>query len=201
MPAPSSSITTTALLVGLRDPANAEAWKQFMERYHPIVLGVARRLRFSPSDAEDVAQDVLVRFLRDYAAGGYSRERGRLRTWIVAMTRARAIDHLRRAGGGPPETQADPAELPDQDALERIWAEETRDRIVADSLELLRRTGSLREETIRAFELTTLQERPATEVASELGLTTGAVYIAKHRCLERLRGYVAELEARYEEAG
>lgn len=55
--------TTTALLDGLVDPANAEVWDEFDRRYRPIIVGFAARLGLADADAADVAQDVLTRFL------------------------------------------------------------------------------------------------------------------------------------------
>ena len=79
--------TTTVLLDGLYDPANSVVWRQFDQRYRPIIIGFARRLGLTDDDAADIAQETLVRFVKEYRAGKYDRTRGRLRTWIIAMVR------------------------------------------------------------------------------------------------------------------
>lgn len=58
--------------------------------------------------------------------------------------------------------------------------------------ELLRRglesiRGEFAERTWQAFEALAVGERPATDVAAELGLTVGAVSMARSRVLKRLR--------------
>jgi hypothetical protein len=72
------SRTTTALLEGLHDPADAVAWEQFDRRYRPIVVGFASRLGLADADAADVAQEVMLQFVKEYRAGKYDRQRGRL---------------------------------------------------------------------------------------------------------------------------
>ena len=53
---------------------------------------------------------------------------------------------------------------------------------------------SVKEATWNAFWMTAVEERAAETVASELGLTTGAVYIARSRVLARLRDEVQKWE-------
>ena len=48
--------------------------------------------------------------------------------------------------------------------------------------------------TWNAFWMTAIQEQTVEVVASELGLTTGAVYIARSRVLARLRDEVQKWE-------
>ena len=53
---------------------------------------------------------------------------------------------------------------------------------------------TVNETTWKAFWMTAVQELAVETVASELGLTTGAVYIARSRVLARLRDEVLKWE-------
>ena len=53
--------------------------------------------------------------------------------------------------------------------------------------------GHFQETTWRAFWMTAVEGRPAPEVAAELGLSVGAVYIAKSRVLARLREQIQRI--------
>jgi RNA polymerase sigma-70 factor (ECF subfamily) len=52
-----------------------------------------------------------------------------------------------------------------------------------------------REDTWRAFWMTTVDGRPPADVGLELGMTAGAVRVAKSRVLARLRGEFGDLIA------
>ncbi len=53
--------------------------------------------------------------------------------------------------------------------------------------------GEFEEKTVSAFRRLTLEKASAQTVASELGLTVAAVYMAKSRVLRRLRELAADL--------
>ncbi|HKB35845.1 MAG TPA: sigma factor, partial [Gemmataceae bacterium] len=55
----SSPHTRPSLLVRIRDAADREAWRQFVELYAPLVYRFARRRGLQDADAADLAQDVL----------------------------------------------------------------------------------------------------------------------------------------------
>jgi len=88
--------TTTTLLQALRDPRQETAWREFDGRYRPVLESVGRHMGLSHPDAEEVAQETLVQFVRDYQRGLYQRDKGRLRVWIQGILRHRALDVLRR---------------------------------------------------------------------------------------------------------
>ena len=55
--------------------------------------------------------------------------------------------------------------------------------------------GHFQETTWQAFWRTAVEGEPAAEAARALGLSVGAVYVAKSRVLARLREQVQELES------
>jgi len=78
-----------------------------------------------------------------------------------------------------------------ESGLSRQWDEE-HDRIVAGRLlELLR--PSFQESTWRAFAAVAIEGRSPDEVATEMGMTVNAVFIAKSRVLNRLRQEAKDL--------
>ncbi len=192
--------TTTILLDGLHDPSNSVIWRQFDQRYRPIIIGFARRLGLTEDDAADIAQETLVRFVREYRAGKYDRDRGRLRTWIIAMLRYRVAD-LRRARATRREFRGESAfaDLPCADELDASWEAERRSQILRQAMKKLREKSRTSEKSIQAFELYALQHRPAAEVAEQLGMTARDVYMVKNRLAQRIRTMIAELEELYDD--
>ncbi len=191
--------TTTALLDDLADPANDAIWREFDARYRPLLVGFARRLGLDPEDAADAAQEALGRFVRSYRAGKYERGKGRLSSWIIGIARNCIVDALRTIASRRERPGLSAAgELPGDDQLERIWSAE-RDRVILQqALRALREESRIDARTIRAFELVAFQQLTPAEAATDLGVTINDVYLAKHRCLTRMRTTIEQITTVYE---
>jgi RNA polymerase sigma-70 factor (ECF subfamily) len=50
--------TRHSLILRLRDPADADAWHEFVTLYEPLVYRLARRKGLQDADARDVCQEV-----------------------------------------------------------------------------------------------------------------------------------------------
>lgn len=192
--------TATALLKGLCDVANVVAWNEFQERYVPLMRSFALKLGLHEADADDVTQDALVRFVREYRAGRYDRERGRLRSWLIGIVKYRISDFLRSRAAHPLDGGSSAiGNLPDDDGLIEIWNAEERRTILRRAFAALREQSKLADKTIRAFEKFVFQEIPAAEVATELGMSTHDVYLARSRVYDRLQSIIAELQLQYQD--
>ena len=77
------------------------------------------------------------------------------------------------------------AELPGREETAPLGEVEYREYLVRRALELMQR--EFQPATWKAFWECVTADRPAAEVAAELGLTVAAVYAAKSRVLRRLR--------------
>ncbi|MHC4947292.1 MAG: RNA polymerase sigma factor [Planctomycetota bacterium] len=191
--------TTTALLDDLIDPANEAVWEEFDARYRPVLVAFARRIGLAPEDAADAAQEALARFVKSYREGRYDRTRGRLHSWLFGIARHCVLDirearAARREGRGLSAV----ADLPEEGALSRLWDDACDREILQKAVDLLPERTKTDPQTIRAFELLAFEQRPPADVAETLGVSLNDVYLAKHRCLRRLRSIVAELSAAYE---
>ena len=192
--------TTTALLDGLFNADDGVVWQVFDERYRPIMVGVGRRLGLSDSEAEDVAQETLLQFLRDYRANRYDREKGRLRGWIAGIARHRVIDYQRKRGRRKEKSGglSSLLEVPDEAGIAELWDLELERSILRQSVEELRRTSRTSEKSIKAFEMVIFERRPVEAVAEELGMKTHDVYVARSRVTTRLREIAERLRSLYE---
>jgi len=194
-----STATTTALLERLTDELDDAVWREFDERYRPILLGVLRRLGFRAEESQDVAQDTLLQFVRDFRAGRYDRSRGRLRTYLIGIARNRAMDaHRRRLEIGMVRGDSLLGAMPDAGAFEEVFEAESREHILCSALDLLRKNSGFDTKTLKAFERFALDGEPVARVAEDLELSAQAVYMAKHHCLARLKAHAHELRAAYE---
>lgn len=191
--------TTTALLEGLFDSGNDAVWREFDARYHPIIIGFCCKLGLSDADAADVAQETLLRFVKEYRAGKYDRTKGRLRSWIIGIAKYRVAD-LNRQIARRREHRGESAfaELSDEDELKRIWDEECRNAILRNGMTELQENTKLDPRTLDAFKRLVFGQVAPAEVAAEMGMSVDAVYKAKQRCLEQLRSITARLTEVYE---
>lgn len=193
-----TTVTSTALLLGLREPDNEPAWRQFCTRYEPMLLAVVRQAGLSDSDAHDVVQETLLAFVQAFRAGKFDRERGRLRSWLrgIAINELRAYwarARRREAQLATSPSGANPADqIPDEHTLSDIFHREWERGVLAACLDEVRQEVDA--VTFAAFELYALEGRPAEEVAAQLRVTKNVVYISKTRVLARVRQLEAVMQ-------
>lgn len=191
--------TTTALLEGLLDPADQETWRAFDARLRPILIAFARRLGLGPEDAADAAQEALARFVKSYRAGRYDRDRGRLRSWLIGIAKNAVAEIKQRKAAYRRERGLSAIDdMPDEAQLTRAWDVEFEQEILRQGVTELRRRTRTEPRTIQAFEMLVLEGLRPAEVAGRLDMTANDVYLAKHRCLKRLRAILEEVRQLYE---
>ncbi|MCH2141355.1 MAG: sigma-70 family RNA polymerase sigma factor [Phycisphaerales bacterium] len=192
--------TTTALLQGLHETDNTIAWEVLDSRYRPIVIGLARRLGLSAQDADDVAQETMLRVLDEYRQGRYDRERGRMRSWLLTIARTKIAD-VHRKRGIRKEARGESAMItcPDDAELEDLWLSERRRVILREALADLQSHSKTADKTIIAFEKLVFHRQSVTDVADALEMSENDVYLAKSRTTKRLKKTVEHLESLYDE--
>jgi RNA polymerase sigma factor (sigma-70 family) len=193
-----SQTTTTQLLDRLLNTADDEVWSAFDLRYRSILMGLGRRMGLSADEAEDLAQQTLTEFVRDYQAGRYSRERGKLRAWLISIARHRATDLLRSRRSGQLATEA-LSGLPDEHELTQAWAEEHERVIFAFAMEQLRAETRTSPQTLQIFEQVGLRGVAPAAAAAETGVEIAEIYRIKHRITKALREIVNRIEQSYED--
>lgn len=190
-------VTTTLLLERLRDPG-APVWEQFVNRFRGPLVNFARQMGLTEDAAEDVAQNTMLTFVSRFQSGAYDREKGRLSSWlfgIAYMESLTARRKLNRQELQAPRQNGDHsfwAAVPDESDARRTWDEQWQRHIVQECLTTVRM--EVAPATYRAFELLVLKNKQAADVATELGVSRNAVFIAKHRVLKRMSELRKELE-------
>lgn len=176
--------TSTSLLRRLRQPTDQAAWERFVEIYTPLLYYWCRRAGLSRDDAADLVQEVFAVLVEKLPEFTYDRQRsfrGWLRTILLNKFRQR---HRRR---GTLVSVGMPLDEPEQSpgVLESLWEAEYRQSVIDRLARQIQR--EFRPATWQAFWETTAHDRRPSEVAAELGISVGAVYVAKSKVLRRLR--------------
>ena len=195
----SSPQTRPSLLVRIRDAGDRAAWLQFVDLYAPLVYRFGRKRGLQDADAADLTQEVLQAVAAASRRLEYDPCRGTFRGWLFTVARNRLHNFLlRRKRDARTHAQADsphlleeqPARGADETAL---WEQEYRQRLFDWAAQQVR--GCFQDSTWQAFWRTAVEGQGPREVAEALGLSVGAVYIAKSRVLARLRDRIQDLQA------
>lgn len=190
-----SSETPSSLIDRLRTTTDGPAWDRLFKLYGPTVEDWCRRAGLSAEDAADVRQEVFRVIARGIGEFRRDRPGDSFRGWLYATTRRRLVDHWRRAASQPRAAGGTDhhERLMDLPAAGPSGSEQEADArgVYHRGVQLIR--AEFEERTWQAFWRTTVDGRPAAEVAAELGMTPGAVYIAKSRVLKRFREEFREL--------
>jgi len=194
--------TRNSLIIRLPDSGDKEAWDQFVAIYEPLVYRLARAKGFQDADAREITQEVLLS-----VAGAVKRwkpdpEKGRFRDWLFRIARNLMIKYLTRKkyrplGKGNSEFQRI------LDEKEMVNPEESRELDREYEEEMFRWASAqvrklVSDTTWKAFWWTSVDRRPVAEVARELGLTPGAVYIARSRVVGRFQAFLKHDEPEFE---
>ena len=193
----SSSLATRAsLLLRIRDPQDRMAWGEFVTLYAPLIHAYGRRRGLQDTDAADLTQEVLCCVARSAGGFEYDPARGSFRGWLLTVTlnelRKLARRRAREAGGtGDSQVRQFLEQQPD-DREEEIWRQDYQWNLFQWAADKVR--GEFREATWQAFWRTAVLTQDVDQVARELQLTPGAVYVARSRVTSRIRDEIQAVE-------
>jgi RNA polymerase sigma factor (sigma-70 family) len=184
------------LLLRIRDPQDRMAWGEFVGLYAPLIHSYGRRRGLQDSDAADLTQEVLCRVARSAGGFQYDPARGSFRGWLLTVTlnevRKLTTRLARQTGGtGDSDVRQFLEQQPDEREVE-LWQRDYQWNLFQWAAEKVR--GEFREPTWQAFWRTAVLTEDVDRVADDLGLSAGAVYIARSRVTSRIREEIQAVE-------
>jgi RNA polymerase sigma-70 factor (ECF subfamily) len=184
-----SPATRASLLVRLRDSRDADAWREFVRLYAPVIYGFARKRGLQDADAADLMQEVLRSVSTAAQRLDYDPNRGTFRGWLFTVARNKVYNFLesrgRRAVGSGDSRVQEKLEQQADGALTADWEIDFQRTLAARAMERVQ--GEFQGATWQAFVQTAVEGRTPAQVATRVGLSVGAVYVAKSRVITRLR--------------
>ena len=182
--------TRESLLVRLRNARDDQAWSEFTAVYEPVIYRMTKRRGLQDADAREVVQEVLMSVVA--AIDQFDvQQGGSFRGWLAKITRNALIDRFRKLSKLEFTKGITPTQL-DQVAQEQEYVDEFEQQRRQQlfrwaAAEVRRNTG---EPNWMAFWKTAVEAKAIANVASELGMSEGSVYVARCRILKRIRELV-----------
>jgi RNA polymerase sigma-70 factor (ECF subfamily) len=190
--ASSSPNTNPELLARIKDNSNEAAWREFIQIYRPLVYGFCINHQLQVADANDVTQEVMKAISRSIANFEYDPKKGRFRSWLFTVTRSKFNNFLESRykhpqGSGDTEMLRFIEDQPAREEAED-WDKEFKRQTLASAMEAVELEFAPK--TWEAFVRTAIHHEPGKDVADELDLSVGAVYIARSRVTTRIKEWV-----------
>jgi RNA polymerase sigma-70 factor (ECF subfamily) len=189
--------TRASLLLRLRDPHDDGVWEEFVRLYAPLVYGYGRRQGLQDADAADLSQEMLGAVAGAVGRLEYDPAKGAFRNWLFTVVR-RKLSNWRRngkrqaRGSGAAAAQELLEQCPAPAEADGAWEAEWQRRLFAWACAQGRR--GVTDATWQAFWRTAVDGQPVKRVAGDLGLSAGAVYLARSRVVARLKQLVQSVQ-------
>jgi RNA polymerase sigma factor (sigma-70 family) len=189
--------TRASLLLRLRDPQDHRAWGEFVTLYEPVIYRLLRRHGLQDSDAREIMLELFRAVSGNIGRWDPARERGSFRGWLRRVTRNLVINWLKHrdrrvvaTGGTDMLAMLDMLPAAEEPASAEFDYELRRAMF-------LRAADQVRTEvqpaTWAAFCETSIAGKSPADAAGKLGMSLGAIRVARCRVLARLRAKVNEL--------
>ncbi len=184
------------LVVRLRDPADAAAWREFDTRYRELIVRFLCRRGLQRADAEDSAQSVISKLVTGLRNFQYDPVKGGFRAYLFRCARSALSDHMTRQaraprvvsmadGQGQPPSRAALSDDPMYLEFEREWVDHHYRLAVA------RYKGSADERAAALLDAALAGIAPRL-IAEKQGISENAVHKAMQRLRDRLRDLIEE---------
>lgn len=184
MPAPEEDVRPADDVELMRRIAGGDeaALGELLHRYSSTLMSLATRILGNPADAEEVLQEVFVHAWN--RAASYDPGRSSVSTWLVLISRSRAIDRLRSRRVVERTSEAVRVENPNSHesprAARNVLIVERRQRVA----------GAMRElpgEQRQVLELAYYQGLTQSEIALATGIPLGTVKTRTLLAMKKLR--------------
>jgi RNA polymerase sigma factor (sigma-70 family) len=179
-----------------QDPTDQVSWAEFVRLYSPAIRAWLTHRGLQEADAQDVAQNVLLRLTAKLPQFQYDPSKS-FRGWLKTLTHHAWHDFVTEAGyrtrGSGDTSVLD--QLQSVEAREDLAArvEATFDKELLETA-LIRAKARVADTTWQAFKLSALEGVSPQTVADQLGIGVSQVYLAKHRLQKLVQKEIRVLE-------
>lgn len=185
--------THASLIMRLKGERNERAWTEFVSAYEPFLRRLIERRGVAERHVPDVTQQVLAAIVQSVDGWRDDGDPASFRRWLNRVARNVVLKFLSRerrqvGGQGGTDVQELLNRVPDA-CDEQAWKYEYE--LVVWAAEQVR--SEFRETSWNALWATLIDGRPVADVAAELGVTPGSIYMSHSRIMARIRAKVREV--------
>jgi RNA polymerase sigma-70 factor (ECF subfamily) len=207
-PAQDSQATRWSLLARLKNWEDQQSWREFFDRYWRLIYSVAIQAGLTDAEAQDVVQNTVLSVAKNISEFKCDPAAGSFKAWLLKLTRWRILNQLKKRmpnhvdhSSASNEKWPSPAARftdddsrtatvervadPDSLNIDAVWDKEWESHLAYTAKERVQQQVSATQ--FQIFELYVVQGWPVRNVAQLLGVSTGQVYLAKHRVSRLLK--------------
>ena len=194
--------TRRSLLSRLKSWDDQTSWEVFFNTYWKLIYSVARKAGLNDQEAQDVVQETVITVAKKIEQLKYDPALGSFKGWLLHTTRWKILDHYKKLPRPAPAPASPPGEgrtstverIPDPAGpdLERLWDLEWEKNLMATAMARVR--SVIKPQQYQIFDCYVVKGWPVARVSKTLGVSTGQVYLAKHRVGSLLKKEVRRLQ-------
>lgn len=178
--------TRATLLIRLRNKHDDESWEEFTNYYSSYVFAVLKGMGVEFSELEDMSQSILLKLWKSLPDFEYKPEKGSFRSWLCTVIRRSVYNYFR----DKKKTSEIISEESVKADVEKIAEKEWMIHIATLAWDSIADEFS---ESVKETYIRLSNGELAEEIAKDLNITRGTVYVYKERVQKALRKEVRRL--------
>jgi RNA polymerase sigma-70 factor (ECF subfamily) len=195
--------TRESLLRRLKSWDDQESWADFFNTYWRLIYSAALKAGLNEVQAQDVVQDTIIVVAKKMKDFTYDRAIDSFKGWLLYLTRKRiALEYRRKqlarvtsSSSESTDWTLEANELPDPAGfdLQSVWEQEWERNLWEAAITRVKKEVNAKQ--FQMFDLYTIKEKSAQEVARQLNVPVAQVYLAKHRISSLLKKELTRLRS------
>ena len=190
--------TRESLLHRLKSWDDQESWADFFNTYWRLIYSAALKAGLNEAQAQDVVQDTIIVVAKKMKDFTYDRAIDSFKGWLLYLTRKRiALEYRRkdlaRVTSESTDWTLETNDVPDPAGfdLQSVWEQEWERNLWEAAITRVKKEVNAKQ--FQMFDLYTIKEKSAQEVARQLNVPVAQVYLAKHRISSLLKKELTRL--------
>ncbi len=202
MKQPGLLATRRSLVDRLANWDDRKRWQEFFDTYWKLIYSAACKSGLTDAEAQEVVQETIITVAKKIEKLRYDPAIGSFKGWLLQITRWRIADQFRKRQPGREKRARSPDDrltatierIADSNAvdLDALWEREWQENLLAAALTRVKK--KVEPKQFQIFDCYVRKEWPAQKVASELSVSVGQVYLARHRVSAVLKKEIRSLE-------